>query len=203
MPPGTQQLILIGRKLQTQYDFKPTTVDSTEAVAAAAAAAAAEATAMDLSTPITFTQETDYPLVWNNNSVKMTLRWKDTSVQAVAIHLRLRIPSWLPAQLPVALNGAAMATKGTPGSFLSIDRQWKNGDQLTFSLPTVFKLNQYLGVDDVIGYEGKRYALQLGPVVLACVAMPGVKMTHHSKVVNGSFIQPDPRKVSQISLLTL
>ena len=88
----------------------------------------------------------------------------------------------LPAQLPVALNGVVMGTTGTPGSFLSLDRSWKNGDRLTFMLPTVFKLNQYLGVDQVAGFEGKRYALQLGPVVLACVAMPGTQMTHHSIV---------------------
>lgn len=33
----------------------------------------------------------------------------------------------------------------------------------------MLRLSLYTGVDQVAGYEGKRYALLLGPVVLACV----------------------------------
>ena len=33
------------------------------------------------------------------------------------------------------------------------------------------------GVDQIPGHDGKRFAVSVGPVVLACVALPGHKMT--------------------------
>merc|ERR1712232_204187 len=41
------------------------------------------------------------------------------------------------------------------------------------TLPTVFRLSNYAGVDQVPGHEGQRYALLVGPVVLACVGPVG------------------------------
>ena len=53
-----------------------------------------------------------------------------------------------------------------------IDREWKDGDKIQFDLPTVYKLTQYTGVDQIPGHDGKRFAVSVGPVVLACVALP-------------------------------
>ena len=45
----------------------------------------------------------------------------------------------------------------------------KQGDVVKFTLPTVYKLTRYTGVDQIQGYEGKRFALSVGPIVLGCV----------------------------------
>jgi uncharacterized protein len=62
---------------------------------------------------------------------------------------------------------------GAPGSYLSIDRVWSNGDNVTFELPTASQpvLIQYphSGIDNIKGSEGRRYALKVGPIVLPCV----------------------------------
>merc|ERR1712039_1061511 len=50
-----------------------------------------------------------------------------------------------------------------------MDRTWYRGDSLSLVLPRVYSLSNYIGADQVAGYEGKRYALLVGPVVLACV----------------------------------
>ena len=77
---------------------------------------------------------------------------------SVALRLRLRIPSWLgqgapgqaPYRLPLQLNGKSYAGPGgVPGSFLAIDREWADGDKLSFVLPTLFRLTRYTGVDQV------------------------------------------------------
>ena len=43
------------------------------------------------------------------------------------------------------------------------------GDRVSISLPSAFHLSRYNGTDELPGYVGKRYALQVGPIVLACV----------------------------------
>jgi DUF1680 family protein len=78
-------------------------------------------------------------------------------------------------QLPVKLNGKPLHESArTPGSYLSIDRVWHDGDTISLSLPTdVYTLSKYTGADQVAGYANKRYALSVGPIVLACIALPG------------------------------
>lgn len=49
--------------------------------------------------------------------------WDGTDIEGVQLDVRLRMPSWLLAPLPVHVNGAVYAT-GTPGSYLAIDRVW-------------------------------------------------------------------------------
>ena len=60
-----------------------------------------------------------------------------------------------------------------------MDRQWKDGDEIRVGLPFAAsaRLTNYSGVDQIKGYEGKRYALQIGPMVLALVAIPPAKMS--------------------------
>ena len=36
-------------------------------------------------------------------------------------------------------------------------------------LPTVYKVTPYTGIDQIAGFEGKRFALSVGPIVLGCV----------------------------------
>merc|ERR1712151_420405 len=98
----------------------------------------------------------------------MKMTWTDPSVSSVSAKLRVRMPSWLSNPLTVSINGQPYGM-GAPGSYLGIDRHWEQNDNVSFTLPIEYKLSLYTGVDQIQGYEGKRYALSMGPVVFACV----------------------------------
>ena len=106
--------------------------------------------------------------------VSLTLGWADRQVHKVRLAVRLRIPSWLrSASVPVAVNGKPFST-GTPGSYLELERRtWRNGDVISFALPvsTNAVLLQYpkTAMSNIPGYEGQRYALKVGPLILPCV----------------------------------
>ena len=78
--------------------------------------------------------------------------------------LRLRVPAWAAAKMPILVNGTEVAT-GKPGHYAVLDRTWSDGDIITFSLPMAFKLTHYEGAERVAGQE--RYALEYGPILLA------------------------------------
>ena len=96
----------------------------------------------------------------SGSHVGLTVTWASPAVTAVTMVLNLRVPSWLAAPLAVTVNNKPFGT-GTPGSYLAVDRTWSSGDTVAFDLPSVFKLNSYTGRDQVPGFEGKRYALQV------------------------------------------
>ena len=109
------------------------------------------------------------------NDVNITVSWAESSVTAVNATLKLRIPSLLEAPLAnITVNGVATKA-GKPGTFLTLDQQWKQGDVIKLTLPTVYTLTAYTGSDQIKGYEGKRYALSVGPIVLGCVGKLNAK----------------------------
>jgi DUF1680 family protein len=83
-----------------------------------------------------------------------------------AMQVRVRVPGWATAPVPVLVNGEAIAT-GQPGTYVTLDRLWSDQDRITFTLPIGFRLTQYEGLDQVSGWD--RYALEYGPVLLALV----------------------------------
>ena len=108
-----------------------------------------------------------------DSKVSLTLGWADERVRLVRYRVSIRVPSWIQAPtVVVAVNGQPYAGS-TPGSYLSLDRLWENGDVVSFDLPmgpSNAELVQYplSGIDNIKGYEGSRYALKLGPIVLLC-----------------------------------
>ncbi len=90
--------------------------------------------------------------------------------------LRVRIPSWATGPMVINVNGAVIAS-GTPGTYQPIDRTWKDGDEVRFTLPIDFKVTQYEGVDRVVGNE--RYWIEYGPVLMAVVGPIDSRDTAH------------------------
>jgi len=78
--------------------------------------------------------------------------------------IRVRVPSWAAHEMPIRINGS-LAASGKPGSYVTLDRTWSEGDTITFQLPMEFKLTRYTGVDQIAGHE--RFALEYGPILLA------------------------------------
>ena len=98
--------------------------------------------------------------------------------------IRLRVPEWAAAKMPISVNGIKVAT-GKPGSYAVLDRIWSDGDIINFSLPMAFKLTHYEGADRVAGQE--RYALEYGPILLALTGSVDEKL--------GATLAQDPRNL--------
>jgi len=100
----------------------------------------------------------DFPL---KPDVKIVLKLKEH----IHSKIRIRVPSWAAAEMAVAVNGKQTAV-GKAGSYLTLDRQWNNGDEITFSLPMSFRVTKYTGADPE--FAGKEtYAIEYGPILMA------------------------------------
>ncbi len=103
-------------------------------------------------TPVTISQETDYPL-------GRVIRIKIDVPQPKKFALALRIPSWS-TETDVSLSGRAIGDV-RPGTYLTLDRQWNTGDEITIKLD--------LGVRYVAGDLDQlgKVSLYRGPILLA------------------------------------
>ncbi len=86
--------------------------------------------------------------------------------RAVRARIRVRVPAWAARDVTIRVNGAAAATGGA-GAYVELDRSWKSGDAVSFTLPMDFRLTRYAGVDGAAGRE--QFALEYGPILMALV----------------------------------
>ena len=91
---------------------------------------------------------------------------KVTVAKPLAMKVRIRVPAWATAEMPITVNGRRAAT-GKPGTYAVLDRKWADGDTVTFTLPTGCRATRYTGADQIQGHN--RYALEYGPLLLAAV----------------------------------
>ena len=81
--------------------------------------------------------------------------------------IRLRIPQWAKAPVAVTVNGEIVGL-GQPGSYFALERIWKKGDEIAFTLPIGFSLTKYKGTEE--GFQGtEAYALEYGPLLMAAI----------------------------------
>ena len=165
---GVVQYQVVGRQVNVQHDWvTPKAAEPAKGPGAAAYNGTA---------PITITQDTGFPYT---NAVKITVAWGGHQVVArVSFALHVRMPSWMGKGYTLDVlhsSGTTQAVhtmmQGKAGTFLTIDPSggWGSGDTVSFTLPTVLAMTQYTGMDQIPGHEGKRYALKLGPILLAAV----------------------------------
>jgi DUF1680 family protein len=103
------------------------------------------------------TTATQFPFA---SQVRMTL----SVARATPLKIRVRIPAWVAKDTPVSVNDQPLAT-GKPGTYVTLDRSWQDGDRIALTLPMGFTLTRYEGVDRDLRHE--RYALQYGPILMA------------------------------------
>ncbi len=89
--------------------------------------------------------------------------------EASGSKVRIRVPSWAVRKMPISVNGKVAAT-GIPGTYITLSRPWKDGDIISFSLPAGLRISGYNGMEEA--YKG-RYALEYGPILMACVNTKG------------------------------
>ena len=103
-------------------------------------------------TPVTISQETDYPF-------DGTIKVKIDVAQPKKFTLALRVPAWS-ANTEVSLSGNVVRDV-RPGTYLSLDREWKAGDQITMKLDMAVRYEP--GDLDQCG----KVSLYRGPILLA------------------------------------
>ncbi len=94
------------------------------------------------------------------------IRLRISTVQPISMKLRVRVPAWAGKDMPVIINGQQVAV-GKPGNYVVLDRRWKDGDSIAFTLPVDFRVIAYTGADQIPGH--KRYSIFYGPIEMAVV----------------------------------
>jgi DUF1680 family protein len=102
---------------------------------------------------IVLTQKTSYP-------VEQSSEFKFRCEKPVRLAFRLRYPSWAGDGIEISVNGRKVKVTQEPGSFVSIDRTWKNGDSVRVSIPFSLRLEAMPDNPD-------RVAVMYGPLVMA------------------------------------
>ena len=125
------------------------------------------------SNELAFEEATQYPY---GDTVAFTARGGGKA------RLQLRIPSWC-AQASLAVNGKDAGLPLAPGTFVSVDRRWKDGDQVLLHLP--------MPVSRMEAYGGGIY-FQRGPLVYS-YAIPATftKDTKRYANMNGKYPEDD------------
>jgi uncharacterized protein len=78
----------------------------------------------------------------------------------VKLALNIRFPSWAQSGMTVTVNGRRQSIKSKPGSYVTVERQWRNGDTVEVRLPMSLRLETLPG-------DPKTVAILYGPIVLA------------------------------------
>lgn len=103
---------------------------------------------------VVVTQNTRFP---DEEKVTFLINTKKTS----KFTLHVRYPAWVAANtLKVTINQEVVAVTTLPGSYIGINRKWKNGDKVEVQLPMQTKVEELP--------DGSNYVAVLhGPIVLA------------------------------------
>jgi DUF1680 family protein len=87
-----------------------------------------------------------------------SLEFKCDSTQELT--LQIRYPHWAKNGIGININGNKKRVREHPGSFVAIDRTWKNGDIVEVSIPFSLRL-------EAMPDDSNRVAVMYGPLVMA------------------------------------
>lgn len=99
--------------------------------------------------------QTNFP-----DSSDVTVRVKKTDSAASSFTLHLRKPEWLSDAMQITVNGQPAQVATTDAGFITLQRQWRDNDTISFQLPAEPAVEQLPDGQDY-------YSVLYGPVVLA------------------------------------
>ncbi len=109
-------------------------------------------------------------LSWNEKGIKIIqqtnfpesgkMQFKIQSAALVSFGLNIRYPLWATAGAMVKVNGKKISVRNTPGSYITINRKWKNGDIVEANFPMALHV---IPTND----NRNKVAIAYGPIVLA------------------------------------
>lgn len=107
--------------------------------------------------PVKLTMKTQFPY---SNQVALRV----SADRPVTMKVRVRIPEWAKGGVVLRVNDRKVKT-GMPGSYVEIDRTWKDNDEITWILPMTWSYEKYIGATRIAG--ATRYAFFYGPMLMA------------------------------------
>lgn len=158
-------------------------------------------------------KSTDNKALYVNLYVPSTLNWKEKNItieQTTAFpkedntklmikgngkfDIKVRVPHWASKGFFVSINGKEQNVKVQPGSYLTLNRSWKNGDIIELRMPFEFHLEPVMDQQNIA-------SLFYGPVLLAAQEpeprKDWRKVTLEAKDISRS-ISGDPKKLQFI-----
>ncbi|MGH9823478.1 MAG: beta-L-arabinofuranosidase domain-containing protein, partial [Blastocatellia bacterium] len=102
---------------------------------------------------LTVRQETRFP---EEDSTRLTFK----SEKPIHLALKIRYPSWAQSGVTLAVNGKQQAVQAEPGSYVTVDRDWRNGDVVQIRYPMSLRIES-------MPDDPKTIAILYGPIVLA------------------------------------
>jgi DUF1680 family protein len=121
---------------------------------------------------ITVTQTTSFP---DQSSTRLTIGGSGH------IALKIRVPFWVQSGWQLKINGAPQAIAATPGTYVTVDRVWNNGDVVEVAMPMALRL-------EATPDNPSLKALFYGPVLLA--GAYGTNNLSQSPTLDSSSIRP-------------
>ena len=100
---------------------------------------------------VTIKQETAFP---HKDHSKLTIKGKGK------FNINIRIPGWAKTGVELKINGKIQNISIEPGTYLKVDRKWKNGDTIELKMPFRFHLDPIMDQENIA-------SLFYGPVLLA------------------------------------
>ena len=125
-------------------------------------------------------QETRFP---DDDGTWLTMK----CAKPTRLTLKIRYPSWARAGMKLTINGNEQTVNDKPGSYVSIAREWKDGDTVQVRLPMQLHV-------EAMPDDPKMIAILYGPIVLAGdlgdTAMAGLKR-YGAYAASGSVKTPE------------
>jgi DUF1680 family protein len=125
-------------------------------------------------------QETKFP---ENDTTELVIGTLDQS--PVRFALKIRWPAWA-EKIVVRVNGEKQKISGTPGSYVTIDREWEDGAGVEIQLPMKLHAEPLPGTTNIV-------ALLYGPIVLAGELGTNGMPNPYAKDQRDLVEVPDPR----------
>jgi DUF1680 family protein len=100
---------------------------------------------------ISIEQSTNFP---NEDNTTLTVKGSGK------FDIHVRVPTWATKGFFVKVNGKAQTLNATPGSYLKINRSWKDGDVIELKMPFQFHLDPVMDQQNIA-------SLFYGPILLA------------------------------------
>ncbi|HKA22793.1 MAG TPA: beta-L-arabinofuranosidase domain-containing protein [Blastocatellia bacterium] len=98
-------------------------------------------------------QETRFP---EEDSTRLVLKPQ----KSVRLAIKIRYPLWAQSGITLTVNGMKQAINAQPGSYVTIEREWKNGDTIDIRLPMSLRI-------EAMPDDPRMIAVLYGPIVLA------------------------------------
>jgi DUF1680 family protein len=84
---------------------------------------------------ITVRQDTQFP---DQPTTKLTI----TTASPRALPIKIRVPYWVQPGYRLTINGAAQTVTATPGTYVTLNRTWNNGDVIDVTMPAAIALDR-------------------------------------------------------------